>query len=57
MLSQNPVCDFGLQYYDLGIAAFLKGLGNTSGIASTLKSQETTFRSKLESMLSALEGE
>ena len=55
MLSKNPVCDFGMQYYNLGIADFLKGLSNTSGLASQLEKQKKTFESKLADMLSALE--
>jgi len=55
MLSKNPVCDFGLQYYNLGIADFLKGLSNKSVLASQLEKQKKTFEAKLADMLSALE--
>ena len=42
MLSKNPVCDFGIQYYNLGLA-------------SLLEKQKKTFEAKLADMLSALE--
>jgi len=56
MMSENPICDFGAQYLDLGFHNFMRGL-SSENIVSKLKGQSKVMEKKLASMLSALEGE
>ena len=56
ILSAYPVCDFGLQYYDLGFAEFM-GAGKTAEMASRIEKVTNKFANTLAGLLKKLEEE
>ena len=57
MLSENPICDFGAQYLDLGFYKFLRQEVTTAEIASKIEKKAKTFQKTLDTMLSQLENQ
>lgn len=56
MLIQNPMCDFGAQYLDLGFYSFLRYEVPDANIASSIAKSAQKFMGNLDKLLTALEG-